>query len=111
MRNADGGISWEIPMSGKPSTARSLALNAERQRRWRQRHPRARKAIRPGDDHDERQAVIHACNALVGRLKDVLASPPEEQSAKVALWRLGLEQAIATIEQYRGEVRDLLASP
>jgi hypothetical protein len=44
----------------------------------------------------------------VGRLKDILASPPEEQSAKVALWRLGLEQAIAEIERYRGEVRDLL---
>jgi hypothetical protein len=85
-------------MSRKPSTARSLALNAERQRRWRQRHPKARKAlIRPGDDHDERQAVIRACNALVERLKDILKSPPEEQSAKVALWRLGLEQAIAVI--------------
>jgi hypothetical protein len=34
--------------------------------------------------------------------------PPHEQSAKVALWRLGLEQAIAAIEEYRGEVRDLL---
>ena len=55
--------------------------------------------------------MVAECNALVGRLADILASPPEEQSAKVALWRLGLEQAIATIEQYRGEVRDLLASP
>ena len=98
-------------MSRKPSTARSLALNAERQRRCRQRHPKPRQAlIRPADDHEERLAVIRACNALVGRLKDILASPPQEQSAKVALWRLGLEQAIATIEPYRGEVRDLLAS-
>jgi len=95
-------------MSRKPSTGRSLALNAERQRRWRQRHPKARKAvIRPGD-HDERQAVIRACNALGERLKAVLQTSPQEQSAKVALWRLGLEQAIAVIEGYRGEVRDLL---
>ena len=92
-------------MGRKPTKARSLALNAERQRRWRQRHRQT--AIRP-DDHDERQAVIRACNALGERLKAVLQTPPQEQSAKVALWRLGLEQAIAVIEAYRGEVRDLL---
>jgi len=38
----------------------------------------------------------------------ILQTPPQAQSAKVALWRLGLEQAIAAIEEYRGEVRDLL---
>ena len=52
--------------------------------------------------------IATAANTLVGRLKEILASPPEEQSAKVALWRLGLEQAIATIEQYQGEVREFL---
>jgi hypothetical protein len=91
-------------MRKKASTTRTLALNADRQRRWRQRQ----RQIRTIDDHDERQAVIRACNVLVGRLKDILKSPPEEQSAKVALWRLGLEQAIATIEQYQGEVREFL---
>jgi len=60
------------------------------------------------DDHAERQAVIKACSALVERLRAIIQTPPAEQSAKVALWRLGLEQAIATIEEYRGEVRDLL---
>ena len=62
----------------------------------------------PTDLRDERQAVIRACNALGERLKAVLQTPPQEQSAKVALWRLGLEQAIGVIEGYRGEVRDLL---
>ena len=58
-------------------------------------------------DSAERQAVVKACSALVERL--ILQTPPQAQSAKVALWRLGLEQAIAAIEEYRGEVRDLLA--
>jgi hypothetical protein len=77
---------------------------AERQKKWRLRHPAARQKRRPvktiaADDHAERQAE---------RLKGILQNPPQEQSAKVALWRLGLEQAIAAIEEYRGEVRDLL---
>jgi hypothetical protein len=59
------------------------------------------------EHHAERQAVIKACSALAERLKGILQTPPQEQSAKVALWRLGLEQAIAAIEEYRGEVRDL----
>ena len=76
-------------------------------------HPAARQKRRPiqtapADDYAERQAVIKACSALVERLKGILQTPPQEQSAKVALWRLGLEQAIAAIEEYRGEVRDLL---
>ena len=62
-----------------------------------------------GGDSAERQAVVKACSALVERLKAILQAPPQAQSAKVALWRLGLEQAIAAIEEYRGEVRDLLA--
>src|SRR5262249_56146903 len=98
----------KIPMSRKPSPGRSLALNAERQRRWRQRHPKARKAvIRPGD-HDERQAVIRACNALGERLKAVLQTPPQEQSAKVALWRLALAHAIAVIQPYPGRAPHFL---
>jgi hypothetical protein len=60
------------------------------------------------DDCAERQAVIKACSTLVERLKSILQTPPQKQSAKVALRRLGLEQAIAAIEEYRGEVRDLL---
>ena len=60
------------------------------------------------DDYAERQAVVKACTALVEWLTAILQTPPQEQSAKVALWRLGLEQAIAAIEEYRGEVRDLL---
>ena len=59
------------------------------------------------DDHAERQAVIKACSALVERLRAILQTQPQEQSAKVALWRVGLEQAIAAIEEYRDEVRDL----
>ena len=87
---------------------------AERQKKWRSRHPAARQKRRPvktttADDSVERQAVIKACSALVERLKAILQTPPQAQSAKVALWRLGLEQAIAAIEEYRGEVRDLLA--
>jgi len=46
------------------------------------------------DDYAERQAVIKACSTLVERLKSILQTPTQEQSAKVALWRLGLEQAI-----------------
>jgi hypothetical protein len=60
------------------------------------------------DDHAERQAVIKACSALVERLRAILQTPPQERSAKLALWRLGLEPAIAAIEEYRGEVRDLV---
>ena len=52
--------------------------------------------------------MIKACSTLVERLKSILQTPPQKQSAKVALRRLGLEQAIAVIEAYRGEVRDLL---
>jgi hypothetical protein len=86
---------------------------AERQKKWRLRHPAARQKRRlvktaTADDYAERLAVIKACSALVERLKAILQTPPAEQSAKVALWRLGLEQAIAAIEEYRGEVRDLL---
>jgi hypothetical protein len=49
--------------------------------------------------------VIGACDALVERRREVLASPPAEHSSKVALWRLGIE-AIAVVERYRGEVRE-----
>ena len=99
-------------MGSKPLGDRALSP-AERQKRWRLRHPVARQKRRPvktaaADDYAERQAVIKACSALVQRLKAILQTPPAEQSAKVALWRLGLEQAIAVIEGYRGEVRDLL---
>jgi hypothetical protein len=91
-------------MREKASTARKLQLNAARQRRWRQRQ----RKVLPGDDHDERLAVIRACNAIVERLKDALARPPEEQNAKIIMWRLGLEQAIRAIEEYRREVQDFL---
>jgi hypothetical protein len=49
-------------------------------------------------------------NLSIHTAPDVRPLPwqPQEQSAKVALWRLGLEQAIAAIEEYRGDVRDLL---
>jgi hypothetical protein len=60
------------------------------------------------DDHAERQGVIKACSALVARLKGILQTPPEEQSAKVALGPLDLEEAIAAIEEHRDKVRDLL---
>ena len=97
-------------MGRKPLGHRALSP-AERQKKWRLQHPAARQKRRPvktatADDYAERQAVIKACSAL--RLKAILQTPPQEQSAKVALWRLGLEQAIAAIEEYRGEVRDLL---
>jgi hypothetical protein len=86
---------------------------AERQKKWRLQHPAARQKRRPvktatADDYAERQAVVKACSALVERLRAILQTPPQEQSAKVALWRLGLEQAIAAIEEYRSEVGDLL---
>jgi hypothetical protein len=71
---------------------------AERQKKWRLQHPAARQKRRP----------VKTATAEVERLKAILQTPPQEQSAKVALWRLGLEQAIAAIEEYRGEVRDLL---
>ena len=99
-------------MSGKPLGHRAMSP-AERQKKWRLRHAAAHQKRRPlkvttADDSAGRQAVIKACSALVERLKGILQTPPQEQSAKVALWRLGLEQAIAAIEEYRGEVRDLL---
>src|SRR6516225_8836455 len=55
------------------------------------------------EHHAERQAVIKACSALAERLKGILQTPPQEQLAKVALWRLGLKQAIAAIEEYSGQ--------
>ena len=99
-------------MGRKPLGHRALSP-AERQKKWRLQHPAARQKRRPvksatADDYAERRAVIKACTALVERLKAILQTPPQEQSAKVALWRLGLEQAIAAIEEYRGDVRDLL---
>ena len=99
-------------MGRKPLGDRALSP-AERQKKWRLRLPAARQKRRPvkiitAHDHAERQAVIKACSALVERLRAILETPPQEQSAKVALWRLGVEQAIAAIEEYRGEVRDLL---
>jgi len=97
-------------MGRKPLGHRALSP-AERQKKWRLQHPPARQKRRPvktttADDSSERQAAIQVCSALVERL--ILQTPPQAQSAKVALWRLGLEQAIAAIEEYRGEVRDLL---
>jgi hypothetical protein len=99
-------------MGRRPAGDRALSP-AERQKKWRLRHPAARQKRHPvkittADDYAERQAVIKACSALVEQLKAVLQTPPQEQSAKVALWRLGLEQAIAAIEEYRSDVRDLL---
>ena len=99
-------------MARKPLGDRALSP-AERQRRSRLRHHAVRQKRRPvktttSDDQAERQAVIKACSALVERLRAILQTQPQEQSAKVALWRVGLEQAIAAIEEYRGEVRDLL---
>jgi len=99
-------------MGRKPLGHRALSP-AEQQKKWRLQHPAARQKRRPvktatADDYAERQAVINACTALVERLKAILQTPPQEQSAKVALWRLGLEQAIAAIEEYRGDVRDML---
>jgi hypothetical protein len=88
-----------------PKATGKARTSTERVRRHRQQR---RQVITAGDDYDERRAVIKACTALVERLKDILESPPAEHSSKVALWRLGLEQAIAAIEEYRGEVRDLL---
>ena len=99
-------------MSRKPLGDRVFSPT-ERQKKWRLKHLGTRQKRRPvttatTDDHAERQAVVKACSALVERLKGILQTPPQEQSAKVTLWRLGLEQAIATIEEYRDEVRDLL---
>ena len=80
-------------MGRKPLGDRALGP-AERQKKWRLRHPAARQKRRPvttatGDDYAERQAAIKACSALVERLRAILQTPPAEQSAKVALWRLG----------------------
>jgi hypothetical protein len=94
-------------------TAGTQGCPAERQKSGRLRHSAARQKRCPvkaatADDYTEQQAAIKACSALVERPKALLQTPPQEQSAKVALWRLGLEQAIAAIEEYRGEVQDLL---
>jgi hypothetical protein len=70
-------------MGKKPLGDRALSP-AERQRKWRLQHPTVRRKrrsapIHSSDDHDERQAVIAACAALVCRLKEILESPPTEQ--------------------------------
>jgi hypothetical protein len=65
--------------------------------------------ITPGDDADERQAVIRALNQVITDAKELLNQPaPDPSNRPLVLWRLGIEQVIALIEQRRNEVREFL---
>ena len=103
-----GGRAFRRSANGQETAGTQGFESRRAAEKWQLQHPAARQKRRPvktatADDFAERQAVIKACTALVERLKAILQTPPQ-----VALWRLGLEQAIAAIEEYRGDVRDLL---
>jgi hypothetical protein len=76
------------------------------------RHRQQRLVITHGDDADERQAVIRALEQVITDAKELLSQPPPDPGNRpLVLWRLGIEQVIALVEQRRNEVREFILSP
>jgi hypothetical protein len=68
--------------------------------------------ITPGDDAAERQAAIRVLNQVLIDARGLLSQPPPNPGNRpLVLWRLGIEQVIALIEQRRNEIRELMVNP
>ena len=99
-------------MGRKPLGDRALSP-AERQRRWRLRHPtdsRRRRQIQAtrADDFAERQAVVWEYDWLIEELVAILERARFDDKQFVLGHRVGIEQAIELARRRQAEVRALL---
>jgi hypothetical protein len=67
-----------------------------------------RSTVRPGDDYDERQAIIREYGAYMEELQTLLDEAPESDLRFVLGHRTGIERAIDLAKRRRADVKALL---
>jgi hypothetical protein len=70
---------------------------------------RRRPAVRPGDDYEERHAIIKEYGAYMDELEGILAETAPESDLRFVLGhRVGIERAIDIAKRRRADVKALL---